>query len=204
MSAYLVLGIGTDIGKSFLVENLCKKSTDFLAIKPVCTGLNDDDQNSDPARILRAIGKELNQQNLNEISPWRFEEPCSPHFIKEEIDYEKVKKFCQQKIASNRSKHLLIEAAGGVMTPITNNKTFLDLAKDLAIPVILVSGNYLGAISHTLTATEVLKAAKIEIGAIVVNEREKEKHSVVKTIADFTALKTVELADFLKNPAQFL
>lgn len=204
MTTYLVLGIGTDIGKSYLVENLCKKSADFSAIKPVCTGLTDDDKNSDPARILRAIGKKLNVENLNEISPWRFEEACSPHFIKGEIDYEKVKKFCQEKIISNQSKHLLIEAAGGVMTPITNNKTFFDLAKDLAVPVILVSGNYLGAISHTLTAVEVLKSAKIEISVITVNEREKEKYSIVKTIGDFTGLKTVELADFLKDPAQFL
>ena len=47
------------------------------------------------------------------------------------------------------------------MTPINQKKTFLDLAKVLKIPVLLVSANYLGAISHTLSAAAILKNEKI-------------------------------------------
>jgi dethiobiotin synthetase len=204
MTAYLILGIGTDIGKSFLVENLCSITRDSAAIKPVCTGFNDDDENSDPARILKALNQEISTKNLDSISPWRFVEPCSPHFIKEKISFTEVVEFCQKKISENKNKTLFIEAAGGVMTPITNQKTFLDLADELKIPVLLVAGNYLGAISHTLSAIEALRSKEIEIKNIIVNERDQSTHSIVETLENFSKIKTSTLKDFLKNQAQFL
>ena len=84
---YLILGTGTDIGKSFLVENLCRILPQVTAIKPVCTGFLHSDKNSDPARILTALKLEISEANLNEISPWLFSEPCSPHFFDEQIDF---------------------------------------------------------------------------------------------------------------------
>ncbi|MBU6140621.1 MAG: dethiobiotin synthase [Proteobacteria bacterium] len=193
----LILGIGTDIGKSFLVENLCRISSKITAIKPVCTGFENEDKNSDPARILTALGREISEKNLNEITPWRFAEGCSPHFVNEEIDFVAVKNFCQKKILESGDKTLLIEAAGGVMTPINNRKTFLDLAEELKIPVLLVAGNYLGAISHTLSAIEALKSRGVVVEKIIVNEREKSKHSIVETLKNFTGVETVTLEKFL-------
>ena len=198
MTAYLVLGTGTDIGKSFLVENLCRISSNTTAIKPVCTGLTDDDKNSDPARILSALNLDLSKKNLDEISPWRFAEPCSPHFIEDKINFAQVAKFCQQKISEHKNKNLLIEAAGGVMTPINDEKTFLDLVTELKLPVLLVCGNYLGAISHTLSAVEALRSRNIVIERIIVNETFESKHSLVKTIENFSRIKTTTMDQFLK------
>ena len=186
---YLILGTGTDIGKSFLVENLCRIWPNTTAIKPVCTGFRDDDKNSDPARILTALNQEISKKNLDKISPWRFEEACSPHFVKEKISFLEVVKFCEQKISENKNKTLLIEAAGGVMTPINNQKTFLDLAEKLKIPVFLVCGNYLGAISHTLSAVE----------KIIINELDKSKFSITKTIEAFSKSKSTTMHEFLRE-----
>ncbi len=199
---YLILGTGTDIGKSFLVENLCRLSPKIAAIKPLATGCEDEDKNSDPARILTALGQEISKNNLDEITPWRFAEPCSPHFLNEQIDFVAVKNFCQKKIAEAKDKTLLIEAAGGVMTPINNQKTFLDLADELKIPVLLVAGNYLGAISHTLSALEALRGKSVIVEKIIVNEREESKYSIVETLQNFSGIKTASLKDFLKNQAQ--
>jgi dethiobiotin synthetase len=110
-----------------------------------------------------------------------------------------VRNFCQKKILEAGKKTLLIEAAGGVMTPINNQKTFLDLATELKIPVLLVTGNYLGAISHTLSAVEVLRGKGVVIERIIVNEREESKWSIVETLKNFTGIKAVTMRELLLN-----
>ena len=56
------------------------------------------------------------------------------------------------------------------MAPLSETQTVLDWMQALALPVILVTGSYLGTISHTLTAISVLERAGIQIAALVVNE----------------------------------
>ncbi len=207
---YFVAAVGTDIGKTFLVENLCKILPGALAIKPVVSGFREDDPNSDPAKILAALGclgVENSKNNLDQISPWRFAEAVSPHFAAQncgaEINFAEVKNFCQKKIseAKNGDRFLFIEAAGGVMTPLCEDKTFLDLAAELQIPVLLLTANYLGAISHTLCAVEALRSKKIVVEKIIVNEdvplQQKSSASIITTIKNLSAIETISLQDFL-------
>ena len=56
------------------------------------------------------------------------------------------------------------------MVPINNKFTILDLMKSLDIPIILTIGSYLGTISHTLNAYEVLIKNNININSIVLNQ----------------------------------
>lgn len=206
---YFIAAVGTDIGKTFVVENLCRKIVGAQAIKPIASGFEDQDLNSDSAKILLAMNKEVSLQNLNEISPWRFEEAVSPHFAVQnsgrKIDFEAVKNFCAKKIsaAKENKQFLFIEAAGGVMTPLNDDKTFLDLVAELQIPVLLITANYLGAISHTLSAVEVLKSRDLKIEKIIVNDGPKTSHnqslSPVSTIQNFTKIDTLSLADFFKK-----
>lgn len=200
-NSYLILGIGTDIGKTFLVENLCRKYAGSLAIKPIASGCVDADKNSDPAKILAALGLKLNKKNLDEIAPWRFKKAVSPHFAGD-VNFTDLVKFCRKKIAqAKKEKRLLfIESAGGVMTPINDQKTFLDLAVALKIPVILVSANYLGAISHTLSALEALKSKKICPQKIIINENfssQTKTKDLISTTQKFSGVKTVTLNNFL-------
>lgn len=206
---YFVAAVGTDIGKTFLVENLCRVLPSVSAIKPIASGFADDDKNSDSAKILAALGLEISQKNLDSISPWRFEEAASPHFAAEnfgtKIDFLAVKNFCETKIsaAKNNNQFLFIEAAGGVMTPLSDDKTFLDLAAELKIPTLLVTANYLGAISHTLCAVEALRSRKIPIEKIIVNEdlplREKSSQNISSTLEAISLIPTTSLQKFLKN-----
>ena len=90
--SYIILAVGTDIGKTFLVENLCKKNSNFYAIKPVITGFNGDGT-SDSERILNALGLQINKNNLDKISPWRFKKPISPNFLAN-ISQDEIIEFC--------------------------------------------------------------------------------------------------------------
>src|SRR3989338_3829894 len=175
---YLVLGTSTDVGKTFFVCEVCKyfkqRNLDISAVKPIISGFTDGDQENDAAKILRNLDLELNQKNIAEISPFRLRAPFSPlkAAVMENIviNFTDVIEFCKNKIKDNLGKTLLIEASGGVMTPINNQKTFLDLAQSLKIPVILIGGVYLGAISQILSAADVLQSRKIEIAAIFIND----------------------------------
>jgi dethiobiotin synthetase len=204
---YLVVAVGTDIGKSFLVENLCRILPNSSAVKPIETGFDEGDNNSDSARILAALGFAISKKNLGEISPWRFSEAASPHFaaknLGKEISFLEVKDFCQKKIlaAKNRDQFFFIEAAGGLMTPINLQKTFLDLAAELKIPILLVTANYLGSISHTLCAIEALKSRKILVEKIIVNEALpsplKPCESVSETIENFSGIEVITMKNLI-------
>ena len=215
--SYLILGIDTDIGKTFFTESLCKdlrkKKIAISAIKPIVSGFTMDDKNSDSVRILSALGRKISKETLDEISPWRFKEPVSPH-LAGKINFSEVVKFCREKIAAaqKNNEFLFIEAAGGVMTPITDKKTFLDLAYALGIPTLLVSANYLGSISHTLCAANALQNKKVPLKKIILNENlplvKKSSRASDKLIAsNIQALSktlTISLKEFLQNPLENL
>ncbi len=199
--SYLILGINTEVGKTFLMEKLCRIFPHSLAVKPVVSGIHDDDKNSDSAKILAAFGKKISKKNLDKISPWRFAKPVSPHFAGK-IDFSELKNFCRKNIAAAKKQncHIFIEAAGGVMTPLTDQKTFLDLAAELKIPVLLVSSNYLGSISQTLCAVVALKSRKIAVEKIIISEISPSKTSMkdlIKTIKNFSKIDAISMKDFL-------
>jgi len=200
--SYIVLAVGTDIGKTFLVENLCKKNSTYFAIKPVITGFNCDGK-SDSERILSALNIEINKKNLDKISPWRFKKPVSPNFLAN-ISQDKIINFCLENIAEAKKskKILLIESAGGVMTPINNNFTFLDLAESLKLPILLVTSNYLGAISHTLCSLESIKNKNLKISKIIVNEHQImpiKTSKFIDCLNNFCNYEIVSMKNFIKN-----
>lgn len=197
---YLVLGIGTDVGKTFFVEKICRnlreKNISAAALKPIASGFKIDDQNSDSAKILAALGQKISAENIKKITPWRFAESSSPHFaakkIGEEINFDELKNFCLSEVSSAKKNgnFLFIEAAGGVMTPISYQKTFLDLAASLQLPTLLVATNYLGSISHTLCCVEALKSRRILLEKIILNELPNQEQGALASIDDFK--KTLE------------
>ena len=187
LGQFFITATGTDIGKSFYLQKLCQeyraKKQKFHAIKPIISGFDFEDNNNDTALILKSLELENNLKNLDKISPWRFKNPLAPNIAasleNKEIKFEEVVNFCQKqiKLAQGSAINLLIEGAGGVMTPITNNHTFLDLMKILQIPVILVTGDYLGTISHTLCAIRALESENIKIAKIIFNQKDPNNHN---------------------------
>jgi dethiobiotin synthetase len=71
-------------------------------------------------------------------------------------------------IEPKTNNHLVIEGAGGILVPLNDNDTILDLIQP-DYKVIVVSRHYLGSINHTLMTIEVLKSRKISIAGIIFN-----------------------------------
>jgi dethiobiotin synthetase len=181
MPALFVAGTGTDIGKTYataaLLRALVAAGRDVEALKPVVSGFDEAaPAGSDPAVLLEALGRPLTPEALDHISPWRYRAPLAPNQAARleggAVEAEAVIAFCRSRIVAAGSSLVFIESAGGIMSPLDDALTMLDFAEALAAPVLLVAGSYLGTISHTLTAAEVIRARGLEVAAVVVNESE--------------------------------
>src|SRR5262245_23498212 len=191
MSAIFVTATGTDVGKTFitagLIRHLRAVGRPVDAIKPVVSGFDPAAwQDTDPAALLAALGRPISLDEVERISPWRFKAPLSPDAAARRegrtIDFKELTEFCRRAMAARKGV-LLIEGVGGVMVPLDEHRTVLDLMSMLRIPVILVAGSYVGTISHTLTALEVLARRNIDIAAVVVSESVDSAASLEETVA---------------------
>jgi dethiobiotin synthetase len=196
MTAIFVTATGTDIGKTFvtagLIRHLRAAGKPVDALKPVVSGFDPTaPEGSDPGALLAALGQPLTGENIARISPFRFAAPLSPDLAarreNRSLDFAALVQFCKNAIASTSST-LFIEGVGGVMVPLDERHTVLDWMAALRLPVLLVTGSYLGTISHTLTALDVLRRREVEVRALVVNE---------------TAGATVALADTADSIGRF-
>src|SRR6266478_5790422 len=71
---------------------------------------------------------------------------------------------------SRRRDALVIEGIGGIMVPLDARHTVLDWMIEIGLPAILVAGSYVGTLSHTLSALDVLARHKLKVAAVVVSE----------------------------------
>ncbi len=180
--ALFVAGAGTEIGKTYVTAALTRRlhaEGPVLTLKPLASGVPAVDDpafaESDTGRLLAAQGLPVNGETVAACSPWRFEAPLAPDQAAalegRRLDLADLVGWCRGRIASAPGV-VLVEGVGGLMSPITAEATGLDWILALNLPVLLVSGTYLGAISHALTAAEVVTSRGLALRAIIVSESE--------------------------------
>lgn len=175
MPTLFITATGTDVGKTFvacaLIHALKAQGRAVDAFKPILSGFNGL-EGSDAHRLLEAL--DAPPGDLDRMSPLRFAAPLAPPSAARAegraIDPASLTALCRDRIAQAGDTLLLIEGAGGVMSPLADGTTNLDLIADLGIPALLVTGSYLGAVSHTLTALSVLESRGLPVAALVVSE----------------------------------
>ncbi len=191
MTAIFITGTGTDVGKTFvgasLIRHLRQMGRLVDAIKPVVSGFDPDQPAaSDPGILLQALGFPVTLQNIERISPWRFRAAISPDLAARRegrrIDVDEVVAFCKSAI-EDRREILLVEGVGGIMVPLDEQRTILDVMMALQLPLILVVGSYLGTISHTLTALDALFRRDMSVLAIIVSETPDSPVPLDETVA---------------------
>lgn len=191
MTAIFITATGTDVGKTFvaasLIRTLQQMGRAVEAIKPVASGFDaEHPEASDSGVLLDALGLPITLPEIERISPWRFRAPVSPDLAAQRegqrIDVDAVISFCQDAI-EQRQDILLIEGIGGIMVPLDEQRTVLDVMMALQLPLILVAGSYLGTISHTLTALDALFRRDMKLLAIIVSETQGATVPLDDTVA---------------------
>lgn len=180
MKTFFVTSTGTGIGKTFttcaLIRQARARGLKVAATKPLISGFdNNKISESDTGAILQALGEPPTPEAVGRVSPWRFAAPLAPNMAAaaegRSVDCESLFAYSRAFLAQPTDV-ALIEGVGGVMVPLDDSKTVLDWISACGCPAILVVGDYLGTISHTLTAIEVLRARGVPLAAVVVSEGE--------------------------------
>jgi dethiobiotin synthetase len=178
MSAAFITATGTDIGKTFVARGLIRalraRNRPVHALKPIVTGFEPaEPEGSDSALLLKALHRPIDMDGIAQVSPWRFAAPLAPDMAAARegrtLDYDGMLGFCRKAVTANPGT-LLIEGTGGLMSPIDVTHTNIDWMDALGLPIILVSGTYLGTISHTLTALDVLLRHGRTVMALVISQ----------------------------------
>ena len=162
---YLVVaGIGTDVGKTVASALLCEVTgADYW--KPVASGTDD-------GLVDHQIMPALLQNGASRIHPPRyvFGKSLSPH-VAAALEGCSVE-LSELLTPPETSKGLVIELAGGVLVPLNDTDTNIDLVARWRYPVVVVSRHYLGSINHTLLTIEALRSRDVPIMGILFNGNE--------------------------------
>lgn len=156
---YFIAGISTEVGKTvasaILVQAL---GADYW--KPVQSG---DLHDSDTMKVQKWT---THPNTTFHPEAYQLKTPMSPHAAAE-IDGVRIDMNAFS--LPPTQNHLIVEGAGGLIVPLNEKDTMLDLMEQLALPTILVSRHYLGSINHTLMSIALLKQREIPIAGILFN-----------------------------------
>ena len=208
MLALFITATGTDIGKTHISASLLRHwrqaGKQVQALKPIMSGFDPvAPAGSDAGQLLDALGLPIESQTLDAIAPWRFRAALSPDMAAaregKTVDFPTLLDFCRVETAKT-ADILLIEGVGGVMAPINEQMTVLDWMAALRLPVVIIAGSYLGTISHTLTALDVLARKRIDVAALVINESTVNPVPLAETAGAIGRYwKSAPIAGFARN-----
>ena len=192
MRGVFVTGTDTGVGKTFfsccLVEFLRKRGVRVLGFKPVETGCSPVCE--DAEKLSEASGCSLKPI-------YSFKEPLAPSVAAEVegvvIDKDKVVESCRELLYRSPA---VMEGAGGIMVPITWEFSFLDLAVELSLPVVVVALNKLGVINHTLLTVNVCRSAGLKVLGVVLNSYRRFDESFQTNLRSLKHLLTVPVVPF--------
>lgn len=173
--AYFISGIDTDAGKSYVTgyfaARMMKDGQKVITQKFIQTGNTGFSEDIDLHRKLMGTGM-LPEDLDHTTAPVIFSYPASAQLAARldgrEIDLDAIDS------ATARLKELydivLIEGAGGLMVPVTDDFFTIDYISSRRLPLMLVTNGVLGSINHTILSLEAVKARGIELVALLYNE----------------------------------
>lgn len=173
-TAYFITGIDTDTGKTyataFLAKRLIANGKSVITQKFIQTGC--DDASEDILKHRELLGSDLLPVDLDHTTaPVIFHHPCSPQLAARidgrEIDLEAIDRATQKLLALYDV--VLIEGAGGLMVPITDDFLTADYIASRNLPAIVVTNSKLGSINHTILTLEAIRQRNITLAAVVYN-----------------------------------
>lgn len=171
---YFVTGIDTNVGKTaatgFIARELMNKGVNVITQKMIQTGCLSESE--DIVEHRRIMNIPMQDVDLNsDTCPYIFTYPCSPHLAAQidnrSIDIHTISEATAR--LAEKYEVVLLEGAGGVMVPVTEDYLTLDYMTEMNYPVILVTSGKLGSINHTLLSLEAIRQRGLDLAMLVYN-----------------------------------
>jgi dethiobiotin synthetase len=183
MKGFFITGTDTDVGKTRiaagLLHVLAARGHTTAAMKPVSAGCYNStcDLHPDNMRNLRNDDALILQRHATlalpyeQVNPYAYAAAIAPHIAAAQtghaIDILHIKKLFDD--MAQRVDSVVVEGAGGWLVPINDHETMANVARALALPVILVVGMRLGCLSHALLSIESIAHHGLPLAGWVAN-----------------------------------
>jgi dethiobiotin synthetase len=163
-----ITGISTEVGKT-IAAAIVTEALEADYWKPIQAG---DLDNSDSHKVETLIS---NSKTIIHNNAYALQTPMSPHAAAEidgiHIDLDAISE-------PRTDNHLVIEGAGGLLVPLNDSDTILDLIQP-NYKVIVVSRHYLGSINHSLLTIEALQQRNLKVGVIFSGDEHSSTESII-------------------------
>ncbi len=164
-----VTGTGTEVGKTVvaaaIARTLAARGDRVAVFKPAVSGL--DEGGEADHELLRRAADSL--QSDDEVAPYRYGPPVSPHLAAklagEEIDPARLVQAADA--AASGADVLVCEGVGGFLVPLTLGYLVRDFARDLGLPTVIAASPGLGTINHTLLSIEAVRSVGLAVDMVV-------------------------------------
>ena len=160
-----VTGTDTSVGKTVVAAALLHRYRGSVPLrywKPIQTGIEHDDDTGEVGRLAHASPGELRADGV------RLPRPISPHAAARASGSRiELARLADVVHASVDDVRWIVEGAGGVLVPINERETMVDLIVALSLPAVVAARTELGTINHTLLTLEALRRRSVEVAGIV-------------------------------------
>ncbi|MDD5558475.1 dethiobiotin synthase [Candidatus Methylomirabilis sp.] len=181
-----VTGTDTGVGKTLITAGLAYAlrvlGIDAGVMKPVETGCPTRTGRLRPPDALTLREAAQSRDALDLVNPYRFHEPLAPMVAAERsgrrIDVGRLEE--RFTLLTDRHSVVLVEGAGGLLVPITEETSCLDLAARLRLPLLIVIGSRLGALNHARLTIETALHARVPVAGAILNHFHADR-SVART-----------------------
>jgi dethiobiotin synthetase len=172
---FFITGTDTEVGKTYvtcaLMQMLAEKGLRVGGMKPVSSGgawFDGQWRNEDAWSLMQSGTVRLPYASIN---PYAFEMPISPHLAAENVGrvVDEAVIYSAFERISAEVDCLLVEGAGGWLTPLRQDFAIADLALGLGLPVVLVVGLKLGCISHARLTDRLIRESGVAYAGWVAN-----------------------------------
>ena len=181
MKKYFITGISTEVGKT-VVAAIVTEALEADYWKPIQAGELD---NGDAHKVAHFIS---NTKTVIHDNSYALHTPMSPHAAAEidgvTINLDKIN---EPKTVNS----IVIEGAGGVLVPLNDTDTILDIIKP-SYKVIVVSRHYLGSINHTLLTIKLLQEKGFDIAVIFSGEEHKTTEAIIKKMTNVRVIGRID------------
>lgn len=178
-------GIGKTVVAAALLWVLKSAGVDAAYMKPVQTGCRKKSGRliaPDPEFVFSISGFFPSEKERRLMTPYSFRRACSPHLAaqleKQTIRLSKI--IGSYNALQSRHDFVIVEGAGGILTPLSRQYSMLAVMQSLALPVILVAKPGLGTINHTLLSLRELKRANLKIMGVVFNHLSNKSKGIIE------------------------
>jgi len=170
---YFITGTDTNIGKTWTTVTLMRyfkiQGKSVVGMKPVASGCRVQDgrlRNEDALLIQQNTSLSVDYDLIN---PYTYELPVSPHIAGVDNPVKLDLLIAKFELLKTLADVVVVEGAGGWYSPLNEREDNSDLAKALALPVIMVVGIRLGCINHAkLTYQAIMQSGVAFAGWIAV------------------------------------